>query len=159
MKIRNQRGDTIVEVLIAIGIIAVVLGGAYIATNRALRQGRAAQERSEALEVAREQLERIRYIVTDSVGTDIYTGTPTFCIASDLSLVTVSNVADPSGYNAACRPDPTSRYAASVERTGSGSSLVFTVRVLWENVTGSTSTVGATSLPGYDEVTLEYRIL
>ena len=38
-RVANQHGDTIVEVLISITIVALVLGSAYAITNRSLHQG------------------------------------------------------------------------------------------------------------------------
>ena len=43
----RQRGDTIVEVLIAIAVIGAVLGGAYVVVNNSANNNQAAQERSQ----------------------------------------------------------------------------------------------------------------
>lgn len=56
----NNTGDTIVEVLIAIAIVSLVLGGAYVSTNRSFQTTRTAQERGEALKLAESQVEAIR---------------------------------------------------------------------------------------------------
>jgi Tfp pilus assembly protein PilV len=60
VKIRNQAGDTIVEVLVCILIISVVLAGAFTVTNKSLLSVRASQERSQAIKLAEAQLERLR---------------------------------------------------------------------------------------------------
>lgn len=57
---RGQRGDTIVEVLIAVAVISLVLGGAYTATNRSLQSSRSAQEQSAAIKVVESQLEQLK---------------------------------------------------------------------------------------------------
>lgn len=59
-RIRAERGDTIVEVLIAIAVISLILGGAYVTTNRSLQATRAAQERAVALKLAESQIERVK---------------------------------------------------------------------------------------------------
>jgi len=59
-RIYKQRGDTIVEVLIAIAIVSLVLAGAYVTTNRSLLATRSAQERSNALKNAEAQIEQIK---------------------------------------------------------------------------------------------------
>src|SRR5438309_3169170 len=59
----NSAGDTIIEVLLALAVLASVLGGAYVSSNRSLSGARDAQERGEALKLVEEQLERLRAVV------------------------------------------------------------------------------------------------
>lgn len=59
-----QRGDTIIEVLIALTVISAVLGGAYVTSNRSLKNIRKAQERGEALKITETQVERLRNAVS-----------------------------------------------------------------------------------------------
>ena len=59
IKIR-ERGDTIVEVLIALAILTAVLGGAYYSANQSFRSERDSQEHTEALTIAQTQLEELR---------------------------------------------------------------------------------------------------
>jgi Tfp pilus assembly protein PilV len=56
----GQAGDTIVEVVIAIAVIAVVLIGAFVVTNRSLTAVRDSQEHSEALNLLQGQVEQLR---------------------------------------------------------------------------------------------------
>jgi prepilin-type N-terminal cleavage/methylation domain-containing protein len=56
----SQRGDTIIEVLISITVIALVMGMAYGTAGRALATTRSSQERLEALKLAEGQIERIK---------------------------------------------------------------------------------------------------
>jgi Tfp pilus assembly protein PilV len=58
--LRNSRGDTIVEVLISIVILALVLSGAYHTANASLNNVTDAQERTQALDVAQNQVEDLR---------------------------------------------------------------------------------------------------
>jgi len=60
MRQLGQRGDTIVEVLICIGIVSLILTGAYVTTHRSSLAIRDAQEHAEALKLAQGQLEQIR---------------------------------------------------------------------------------------------------
>lgn len=78
--LKNQRGDTIVEVLIAIAIISLTLAGAYTSTNRSANMSRTAQERGEALKWAETQIEQIKATSTDLSGKD------SFCFDSNLTL-------------------------------------------------------------------------
>lgn len=59
---KNQRGDTLIEVLLATVIIASVLAAAYTLTNRASRGNQAAIERSTVANLMREQIELVRAI-------------------------------------------------------------------------------------------------
>ena len=60
LKLLNMTGDTIVEVLIAIGIVSIVLVGAYSSATRSFNNSRQSQERGEALKFAQTQLEKIK---------------------------------------------------------------------------------------------------
>ena len=61
---RNQRGDTIVEVLIAAAIVSLVLAAAYALTNRNLLGIQAAQEQSYAQKLVQQQVEFLRVAPT-----------------------------------------------------------------------------------------------
>ena len=68
----SQRGDTIVEVLLAMAVVGLVLGVAYGITNRSVAIGRSAQERSEALKLAETQLELLKeYISQENIETNV----------------------------------------------------------------------------------------
>ena len=56
----RQRGDTLIEVMIALAIVATVISISYATASRALRTGQAAQERTEALKLAEGQIETLK---------------------------------------------------------------------------------------------------
>src|SRR5579871_2983696 len=56
----NQRGDTIVEVLIAIVVVSSILTGVYYLARNSLTQDRQAQERTEGLKLVEGQVEALR---------------------------------------------------------------------------------------------------
>ena len=58
--IKNNSGDTIVEVLIAIVILSLILTGAYVSSNDSLDNIRDAQDRIQALGYAQNQAEDLR---------------------------------------------------------------------------------------------------
>ncbi|MDB5168683.1 MAG: hypothetical protein JWO41_39 [Candidatus Saccharibacteria bacterium] len=58
--IKSQRGDTIVEVMIALTVLAMAFSIAYATANKALLQARNAQEHTEALQYLSGQVELIR---------------------------------------------------------------------------------------------------
>lgn len=57
---KDKRGDTIVEVLIAVAIVSAVLVTAYAVTNRNIQSSQAAQEQSYAQKIAQRQVELLR---------------------------------------------------------------------------------------------------
>jgi type II secretory pathway pseudopilin PulG len=57
--IKNQKGDTIIEVMIALAVLMVVVTGGYTIATRSLNGARIAQERSEATKIAEGQLEAV----------------------------------------------------------------------------------------------------
>jgi prepilin-type N-terminal cleavage/methylation domain-containing protein len=76
---RLQRGDTIVEVLIAIAIISLVLTGAFSTTHASLLATRTSQEHSEALKLLESQIESIR---SYNIAPPSPTATEPFCVDS-----------------------------------------------------------------------------
>ena len=57
LRLRNKRGDTIVEVLIAVAIISLVLVTSYASTNNSTKATIDAQEHSQAMRAVETQLE------------------------------------------------------------------------------------------------------
>ena len=56
----NQRGDTLVEVLLATVVLSIIVAGAVTLTNRATRIGQTSFERTDVSNLLREQAELIR---------------------------------------------------------------------------------------------------
>ncbi len=59
-RLRSERGDTIIEVLIAVAVVSSVLAISYSIMNRNLQTLRDNQERSEASKLAQAQIERLK---------------------------------------------------------------------------------------------------
>jgi len=81
----KQRGDTIVEVMMAMMVVGLSLGVAYGIANRATLTGRNAQERTEALKVAEAQIELLKSNLAADASTrpDYTDGSPSsFCITA-----------------------------------------------------------------------------
>lgn len=141
----RQRGDTIVEVLIAIAVITLVLGGAYVTTNRSLQATRAAQERVNALKLAESQMEQIKALAANNP-TELF-GTTTaspFCIAKATGLPVEDD--DPacavglSGDPASSEPI----FNISITRT----SNYFVLTEIWVDVSGRNN----------DSLQMRYRV-
>ena len=134
----RQRGDTIVEVLIAIAVIGAVLGGAYVVVNNSANNNQAAQERTAAVGVAESQLELLRsYAAAGTLPAD----GEKFCLSDTGNVVktTITGVlpaASDAGYPAQCITDE--RYVAGIVAGGTNK---FTVYVTWDGLTGGRSQV------------------
>jgi prepilin-type N-terminal cleavage/methylation domain-containing protein len=55
----GQRGDTLIEVTIALAIIGMVITGAFVLSDKALQLGLTARERSQMVSTAQEQAEAL----------------------------------------------------------------------------------------------------
>lgn len=57
----GNRGDTIIEVMIALAVLGSIIAGGYAIATKSLNGVRVAQERSEALKIAEGQIETLKY--------------------------------------------------------------------------------------------------
>ena len=121
----NSRGDTILSVMISVVIIGSVISTTYYAINSSLRLGRQSQERSRALDVAVNQVERIKalldeypdLIFEDTTGINSFNSNPSqvgfghrFCLyvepfyVEPFIVIKHDNAPDPLDYyNTFCR--------------------------------------------------------
>ncbi len=133
----RERGDTLVEVMIAIAVISSMLGGAYVVTNKSLTASRDAQERGNALKLSEGQIERINAVLATNPNSIFGPGAVSpFCITNASTVVAASNAAcqvDASG--AATTNVP--QYQLSITRSGNTFNLVTT----WINVRGGNNRV------------------
>lgn len=162
----TNRGDTIIEVLIAITVVSFVLGGAYVTSNRNLNNMRQAQERGEALKYVQEQVERLK--ANASTEPTLFSINEVFCLDGSASPVhaarndhaTVGNFGathplnsdNLSVYTAICKTSSNVPYYLAIERIqdpnlSDNHHWIFTVHARWESATGS----------GNDEVTQAYK--
>jgi len=75
---RQDRGDTLIEVMVALSVVGISLAAGIGLANEAARTGRSAQERTEALKVAESQVERAKaFLATNNTVT---TGVTPFCM-------------------------------------------------------------------------------
>lgn len=162
-KFRRERGDTIIEVLIAITVASAVLGYTYSTMNRNLLATRASQERTEATKLAQGQIELLKSL-RNSGNTEINDGT--YCLNG------VTRIAFPGGSTIpATLPDDFTRNYPSecknigVSATGSPTTGFYNIAIVaskdtktnivtcnvyirWYSVKGQ----------GQDQVVMAYRI-
>lgn len=87
----SERGDTIVEVLIAIAIASFVLVSAYVTANKNALSNQDAQERSQALQLAQTQLEFLHSTSLGAYNCFDATGTPVGTSGDNSSCIVNSN--------------------------------------------------------------------
>ncbi len=141
----NQRGDTIVEVLISIAVVSMVLGGAYVTTNKSLMYERASEEQGSAIKLTESQLELIKGLVSTDTGTATLNGAPqTFCVSSATTVA--------ASTSAACKMDATGAptttepvYNVKIQKQTDGS---YSITTDWNSIKQS----------GKDTVQMFYRI-
>jgi len=159
-RLPKQAGDTIVEVLISIGIISLVLGASFVLTNKSISDEQRSQEHSQALQLLQAQIEAIRV-----AGSAVDISTP-FCMPSTSPYApqtiggmpnpaTISASQDAAGsfseYPNVCNLGADGNIASAEPKfhifdTWDNTTETFSVNARWNAVNG-----------GIDTVTLYYR--
>lgn len=140
-RILNNRGDTIVEVMLALVVISTAIGVSYSVANRSLKGMRISQERAEATKIAESQAERLKKLKQD--------GTPinynNFCIYKSLTsehdqidISTNPLLAQCAFSNAFDSGDVNNRYHVFVNKA---SSVKYEVAVWWAGLNNNTEIV------------------
>ncbi len=139
----NQKGDTIVEVIIAIGIISVVLVASYSIANRSLATIRDAQEHTIALKIAEAQIEQLKVASQDPTLNKMYNRNAPFCVQYN------NGTGKLEINNGPCAQTNGIPYNVSVSLpAGSGPDYTYTISVTWDTAIGS----------GQGNVSLVYRL-
>lgn len=132
MKKLQNRGDTIVEVLISIAITSVVLVGSITVANTSLKQIRMAQERSEAQKIGTGAVE----------GLDVYLDTHAHtAFGSKFCRTPGSNTLVNAAVAANCNFGTDNRYHVSSERLNNGTTNTYKTTVSWDGLNGSPQNV------------------
>jgi prepilin-type N-terminal cleavage/methylation domain-containing protein len=150
----RQKGDTIIEVLIAISIIGFILGGAYVTSNNSLLATRDAQEHGAALQLLQTEVELLKE-VTDSNPNAIFGAVAPnpFCISTSSTVIS-SPVSSPP---AACKMDgdaqPTAaqpQYVVSISHGACPGATcnTFIAKTSWPSIQGRVT----------DQEQLDYRL-
>lgn len=134
----SERGDTIVEVVIAAAVISVVLMGAFLVAQNSAKSVHSGQERSEATQLLQGQIEQTRQLVL--ADSSSITDPGNFCIDS-------SNPAAPvrvSSTDSACTQKNLYHISGSYDAT----TRTFVFTASWDRYGGS----------GTDKAQLSYRM-
>lgn len=125
----KQQGETIVEVLIAVAVIGMTLGGAFVTTNRNIQASRNTEERSAALKIAESQIEQLKTLATNNPTKIFVDALPgEFCLNAGEVFAST---------NSRCKVDlkgnavtATPQYEIRASKSGNN----FAVRVNWDQV-------------------------
>jgi len=128
----NQRGDTIVEVLICMAIISLVLGGAFVTTRNSQLGVRDSQEHAEALKLVESQLEQLRADAADAKA-----AASPFCMYNAATATIASGNCTQDSAGLPRQAD--SRYKLSIARAApdANGGYLFTVTATWPDVNGN----------------------
>lgn len=123
---RSQRGDTIIEVLIATGIVSLVLTSAFALTSRNVRANQAVQEQAYAQKLVEKQVELLRAVVVKPTTDDK-------CFNDSGSAVDLTD--------AACKPtNGGAAYTLTVHLIPSATNT-YSITATWHNLTGGDSNI------------------
>lgn len=151
---KNQRGDTIVEVLIVVAVLSLILVVCFTLSNRSTQGTRQAQERTEAFKQTESQMERLKTYIARSESPTLPASGSDFCMKSDGTPTGVI-----SGIPALAQQDTFAAYGAGealtnckkgefyysyIHREGN----TYTAHTRWYKVGGK----------GIDEATMVHRI-
>jgi type II secretory pathway pseudopilin PulG len=157
---KMQRGDTIIEVLLAMAVLGMVLGTSFGIVNRSLATGRDAQERSEASKLAESQLEKLKTASSDpDNGFFNIAENSIYCITDALDVFyntgTFQDDVDLDNYADECKSGPDGRYRLSIIRSGN----VFTVRARWNSIQGDQLNEAKMTYRTYSYSSREYPVV
>jgi len=138
----HQAGDTIVEVIIAVLVVATLLTGAFVVTNRSTQAVRDSQEHAEALQALQGQLELLR--ATAAAKKLPASITSAFCLNSSLSnfpanSASCTGAGGPAGYNLSIVCSTAAGTDGCPAPTGK--TTTFDLTTTWSSVSGSTDNV------------------
>jgi type II secretory pathway pseudopilin PulG len=146
LKNLNDLGDTIIEVMIVLAVLAMALSISYATANRSLLDIRQAQENEQATELVQGEVEELRTLTSPSSPVNIFT-TSSYC------LTTTAPYSMPAScqftYGGQPAPPGAPLYTVSIIYSPlSASGGTFTVTATWPDVEGQ----------GNDTIQLVYRL-
>lgn len=139
MKLHNNRGESIVEVLIVLVVLGSALTSSFLITQKATNANRTSLERSEATAFGQSQLERIKSVLfTTRTPSDVTAMDGIFCIDDNNTVQSVTDIANPQ-----CTASNNLYHSYT---SYDGISGIYTTMVFWDNLGG-----------GQNKVKLVYR--
>lgn len=157
----NQKGDTILEVLISVAVLSLVLTTTFALANKNSQANRQANERGEAQKIAQSEMEKLKIYLSTS-GVNMPANGEYFCMNDDATAIVRFTGTDKppidrnsdlsfvrSGFPPQCTPQGKGFFYHFIQRGSAGDqSNTYTSYVRWNAVTGH----------GVDEVTLANKV-
>ena len=125
----KQRGDTLVEVMFSISILAVVISSTYAIANKSIQTSRLNYERNQALKYAESQIELYKTISTNLTKSEFATfqaqlgGTGANCLSTSLQIVS----------GPACMRDQRFTIQVAYVNSGRVETSYLDSKVIWDN--------------------------
>jgi len=145
----TQTGDTIVEVIIAVLVIATILAGAFLVTNRSTQAVRDSEEHAQALQYLQGQLELLRAAATVPGKLSAVTIAAPFCFDGAMGFHAAGNTACagangviPYSFSISCTAPPSNGCPAPAYKVST-----FNLTATWPSISGGT-----------DKVYLDYQV-
>ena len=165
---QSQRGDTIVEVVVSMAILAFALGGAYVLGNKALSTAIDASQRREATAIMQGQVELLKnaYKNNPSSFPSNYKVSTDYCLANVNGTITSSPANSSDTSSTLCgKKSSAANYDGTQYRTfihWDSSNQAFVVKVYWDNINGRGVSItpaaqGAATSQGQSVITAYYR--
>lgn len=129
--LKNQKGDTVVEVLLSVAVLSLILSISYGLANRSTMAVRASQERSEALKVNEAQQESLKTYLSDP-NHEVPAEDVPFCLSAGA-------IQTPP----ACSEGTDSRYSTQIILDNG----VYTATTTWDRISG-----------GQDRLQIAYKV-
>ncbi len=130
----GEKGDTIIEVLIAVGIVSLIVTSAYATTNRNVQASQNIQEQGQAQKLVERQIELLRKNGIDSTK-DCFDATG---LASNDCNLTADGQSAPTGYSGAI-------FTMNISKVPSSSS--YSVKASWDTLGSGKANVTMYYLP------------
>jgi len=142
-RFRNQAGDTIVEVVIAVAVVATILAGAFVVTNRSTQAVRDSEEHAQALQYLQGQVELLRAAAASSGALSAANISAPFCFDNALALHAAGSTscagaggAIPYSFSISCSVPPSKGCPAPQYNV-----TTFTLTATWPSISGGTDAV------------------
>lgn len=165
-KLSSSRGDTLIEVMLAIAILSSVLAGSYSITRRALRISQASQDRIYGLKLLEGQIEMMRqYREIDSSGwakgiSDIVSSGGAYCFHPEDLLFDPETLQPSTADCSSFGPtEDISRYTIRNTTENLAGANIYVFRVQWPalNGGGEAVTIGPNTIY-VDKVEYRYKL-
>lgn len=131
MSLRNNCGDTLVEVLVCIAIVSVILAGAFVVSSHSRQGVENSQEHAVALKLLESQLEQLRNLAPTQ--SNVFTANG-YCIVGGGIVTGGACIVGSNGATITGNQQPA--YTLNIQHTPTTDGATFVAKVTWDQITG-----------------------